>query len=57
MNVTNAEAPEIASDLADLNLTPLSEIAESDAGAGVLARILAEQSSRHVPVAAFQSSL
>lgn len=57
MKVADAQASEFASDLADLYLTPLTEIAESKAGADVLARILAEQSSDYLPVAAFQSSI
>jgi FXSXX-COOH protein len=51
------QASEFASDLEDLRLIPLTQIAESGAGAEALARILAEQSSYHVPVAAFNSSI
>jgi FXSXX-COOH protein len=57
MKVANEQASEFASDLADLCLTPLTEIVESGAWADALARILAEQPSHHVPVAAFQSSI
>lgn len=56
MKVADDQTLEVASDLADLCLTPLTEIAESGAGADAVARILAEQPS-HVPVAAFQSSI
>jgi FXSXX-COOH protein len=55
--VADDQIPEIASDLQDLRLVPLTEIAESAAGADVLARILPEPSSHHVPVAAFNSSI
>ena len=48
---------ELASDLEDLRLIPLKEIAESGAGADALMRILAEQPSQHVAVAAFNSSI
>jgi len=57
MTVADDQAVEFPSDLEDLHLTPLPEIAESGAGADALARILAEESSRHVPVAAFNSSI
>jgi hypothetical protein len=55
--VADVQAPELASDLQDLRLVPLTEIAESEMGADALARILAEQSSHLVPVAAFNSSI
>jgi FXSXX-COOH protein len=57
MKAAESQAPEFAAVLADLGKTPLTEIAESEAGTDVLARILTEQSSLHVPVAAFQSSV
>ena len=57
MKAADSQAPEFAAVLADLGKTPLTEIAESEAGTDVLARILAEQSSPHLPVAAFQSSI
>jgi FXSXX-COOH protein len=54
---TDDEAFEFTSDLEDLRLIPLTQIAESGAGADALARILAERSSYHVPIAAFNSSI
>jgi len=57
MMVADDQASEFASDLEDLRLTPLTEIAESGRGADALARILAEQLSHYLPVAAFNSSI
>lgn len=51
------QSSEFASDLEDVRLIPLTQIAESGAGADALARILAEQSSHYVSVAAFNSSI
>lgn len=58
MKVADDQAPEFASDLADLRLTPLTDLAEAGGiGADALARILAEHSPHHVPVSAFQSAI
>jgi len=51
------QASEFVSDLKDLRLIPLTEIAESEAGVDALARILTEQSSHRVDIAAFNSSI
>jgi FXSXX-COOH protein len=60
--VADDQVPEVASDLQDLRSVPLTEIAESAIGADsptriLVERILAERSSHHVPVAAFNSSI
>jgi FXSXX-COOH protein len=55
--IADDQEPDVASDLQDLRLVPLTEIAKSAAGADMLRRILAEQSPHHVPVAAFNSSI
>lgn len=57
MKVADDQALELASDVADLCLTPLTEIAEAGMGADALARVVAEDSSHHVPVSAFQSAI
>ncbi len=58
MKVADDQAPDFASDLVDLCRTPLTEITEAGSmRADALARILAEHSSHHVPVSAFQSAI
>jgi FXSXX-COOH protein len=57
MKAADNQASEFASHLEDLRLVPLTEIAESGAGANALDRALAKQSSHHVPVAAFNSAI
>ena len=57
MKAADDQASEFASHLEDLRLVPLTEIAESGAGADALDRILAEQASHHVPIAAFNSAI
>ncbi|HUJ06095.1 MAG TPA: hypothetical protein VLX31_08295 [Streptosporangiaceae bacterium] len=57
MKVADDQALDFASDVADLCLIPLAEIAEAGMGADALARILAEHPSHHLPVSAFQSAI